>query len=260
MRFSLIALAGFAAALAYAPQAQAEDITLVADEWCPYNCAPGADKPGMAIEIAKAIFEPQGAVIAYRLVPWSRALEQVATGAMDGAVGASRQERADLAFPANDLGPLTNVIVTAKASGFAYAGIDSLKGRKLGLIQDYGYGEPIDSFMAANPGDIRAITGNDVTGQLLKLLLAGRVDAIVEGEAVIRYAAGAAGVRDQLALTPLRTDTDPDGNVNIGFSPNERGRALAQRFSDGLAALRANGELAKILARYDLEDWAPAGS
>lgn len=255
------ALLATALLLFAAVPAKADEIKLRADEWCPYNCSPGSDKPGFAIEIARAVFAPD--TISYETLPWSRALAAAAAGDIDGAVGASVNEAPTLVFPENTLGPLTNVVATTKASSFVYDGVGSLGGKSLAAVRDYEYGPPIDDYIAAHAGDrslVRLISGDDVTSQLVKMLIAGRADAIVEAETVLSFTAEEDGVLDQLVKTPLPADNDPDGDVNIGFTNNARGQALAKRFSDGLAALRASGELAKILARYGLTDWAAGQS
>ncbi len=52
----------------------AETITLAADVWCPFNCNPGGDPPGYMVEVAKAVFEPRGHTVTYRVLPWARAV------------------------------------------------------------------------------------------------------------------------------------------------------------------------------------------
>lgn len=49
--------------------AYADVITLVADEWCPYNCTPDTDHPGFMIEIAQYAFEHAGHTIVYTTIP-----------------------------------------------------------------------------------------------------------------------------------------------------------------------------------------------
>ena len=35
--------------------ARADEVVLLADAWCPYNCEPGSDTPGFMIEIAREL-------------------------------------------------------------------------------------------------------------------------------------------------------------------------------------------------------------
>lgn len=45
---------------------QADVVTLRADQWCPYNCVPGSDRPGYMIEIAREVFGRAGHQIDYQ--------------------------------------------------------------------------------------------------------------------------------------------------------------------------------------------------
>ena len=56
-----------AVALLVPMAANAETINIVSDEWCPYNCEPGSDRPGFGIEIAMeayAHYERRGVELA----------------------------------------------------------------------------------------------------------------------------------------------------------------------------------------------------
>ena len=44
----------------------AKTVVLVADEWCPYNCAPNSDKPGYVVEIAELVFAEAGHTVIYK--------------------------------------------------------------------------------------------------------------------------------------------------------------------------------------------------
>jgi polar amino acid transport system substrate-binding protein len=55
---------------------QAQTISIRADYWYPMNGDPNSDKPGYMIDLAKAIFEPQGIAVDYQLMPWSRAIQE----------------------------------------------------------------------------------------------------------------------------------------------------------------------------------------
>jgi ABC-type nitrate/sulfonate/bicarbonate transport system substrate-binding protein len=72
-----------AASLAGAAPAAAEVVTMAADVWCPYNCRPDTEHPGFAIEMARAILEPQGRKVEYIVIPWARTLEEVRAGKIE---------------------------------------------------------------------------------------------------------------------------------------------------------------------------------
>lgn len=47
----------------------AQSVTLVADVWCPYNCAPDSVEQGYLIDIATLVFSRLGKHIDYRVMP-----------------------------------------------------------------------------------------------------------------------------------------------------------------------------------------------
>ena len=71
----------------YSTTTNADEITLAADLWCPYNCQPKEENPGFLIEIAKYSLEKQGHTVKYHLVPWQRAIRMVRKGQYHGLVG-----------------------------------------------------------------------------------------------------------------------------------------------------------------------------
>jgi polar amino acid transport system substrate-binding protein len=87
-----------AAALAAAP-ARADVIRLRADLWCPYNCEPGADRPGYMVEIAREVFAAAGHEIEYRTLNWVRSLEEARHGTVDGVIAATAVEAAGFVLP-----------------------------------------------------------------------------------------------------------------------------------------------------------------
>ena len=100
---------GFLAALAavvllHGGTAAAGTVTLVADEWPPFNMAPGGPRQGYMVDIAREVFEPLGFTVEYRTMSWVRALDDVMAGVHDGVIGATRAEARSLVIPEECLG------------------------------------------------------------------------------------------------------------------------------------------------------------
>ena len=79
----------------------ADTIIIGADEWCPINCEPGSERPGFLVETARAVFEKAGHNLEYVKMPWSRTLDEVRKGRINGAIGAYFQDAPDFIFPEN---------------------------------------------------------------------------------------------------------------------------------------------------------------
>ncbi|MBF0137772.1 MAG: transporter substrate-binding domain-containing protein [Magnetococcus sp. DMHC-1] len=243
------------ALLLFVPQVQAEVITLRADAWCPYNCDPDSDKPGLIIDIARAVFTPLGHTINYQTMPWSRTLHEVRKGHVTGAVGAVPSEAPDLIYGKNPVAWMDTGFAFNKGLNFHYQGPQSLDPYKIATIKDYHYDEgEVDAYLqshAHNTQHIQANTGDHAGLANLKKLLAGRVELAIDSHAVLKYLIQQLHLSDKIDLATLGR---PNG-VYIGFSPADKNSAKwAETLSTGVETLRQKGELAAILARYGLTE------
>lgn len=230
--------------------ARAETLTLVADEWCPYNCKPGDEKPGFLIEIARRVFEPAGFRVDYKIVPWARAIRDTRAGRYSAIVGAVRSEAPDFVYPEG-----TSVVAATQSyvkagSPWRYAGEASLANVTLGVILDYAYGEATDAYLARHRDDaarVQVSTGEDAREKNVAKLLQGRVSVLLEDAAVMRYFLDRTGRSE--AVVPAGALESIE--VFIAFGPaEEHAVEHARMLSAGMHRLRASGELAAILARY----------
>jgi polar amino acid transport system substrate-binding protein len=236
-------------------------LTVKADSWFPFNDDPASAKPGYVVELLRLIFEPQGIKIDYKLTPWNRSLAEVENGQADCVIGALKTDAPNFVFPLDSAGITKNVFFTNKDKKWKYTGIDSLSEIKLGVIADYSYSDALDAYIKKYKGDakkITVLTGDTALDQGIRMLEKGRVDAIVEDESVCASKLGL------MKLDPAHfPQVGFDGKaemIYVAFSPHESKKATsaqhAARWDDGIKKLRASGELAKLLTKYGLKDWA----
>lgn len=241
--------------LVLAGGAQAATISIVADEWCPYNCAPGSEKPGYMIEIAQKVLGEAGHTIDYRNMPWSRAIEEARRGKFDAIVGAARGDATDFVFPAARLGVSANVLMVKAGNPWRYTDMASLEAVSLGTIRDYSYGDELDAYVGAHEKDpkrVQVASGDTALETNFKKLEAGRIDVLVEDRNVVEYHLAGSG---QSAAFGAAGDLGED-DLFIAFSPaNPNASEYAKLLGEGVQKLRASGELAAILAKYGLKDW-----
>ena len=232
----------------------AADVSIRADSWPPFNGEAGSDRLGYGIELYQAILEADGDTLNYQNMPWTRAIDQARKGAHDGIIGAVISDAEDFVFPKESIGSLNNAFYVKNGHQWKFKDISSLKDIKLGVIDGYSYGEELDTYIAAGKG-IFVAKGDEALERLVKMVKAGRVDAIIEDQTVLAaflQETGHAGT-----LTDAGKAGEPD-NLYIAFGPNSpNAKKLADQFDAGMKKIRANGELAKILAKYGLTDWAP---
>jgi polar amino acid transport system substrate-binding protein len=251
----MVRLVAFAcSALLSCLPARADTISLSADEWFPYNGTPGAAREGYVVDVARAIAARNGDEVAYRAFDWETALARVRSGTDDCAIAATAADGAGLALSPEPVGRSVSAFFVRSDNTWRFGGTASLADIRLATIAGYAYGRELDAWIAsAPPGRIvRVSNSRRALRQAFGLLLTDQADALVDDELVVRALADQMGIRGRIVAAgraPGALD------LHMACSPNARGRRLAQRFGDGVQALRDSGELARILARYELADW-----
>lgn len=239
--------------------AQAEEITLAADVWCPYNCAPGSERPGYMVEIATQAFQSAGHKLTYKTIPWARALADVEAGKLTGVFGASPVEAPGLVYPKLPLAQSRNVLLVRAGDSFTWTSVKSLEPYALGIILDYTYGTILDPYIKANlknTNRIQVMGGDEPLKGNLRKLLAGRIAVTVDDAAVMAYEIADQKLTDSVRMVDISDAANP---LYIGFSPKlPQAPAYAKLLDETVAKLRASGDLEKILARYGLRDWEGA--
>lgn len=232
-------------------------LTLRADNWCPYNCAPQDPQQGYVIDIVRAVFEPKGYMVDYALEPWSRALEDVRAGVFDGAVAASADDGQGLLLGPAVVGVNNNALAVRKGEGFVWKDVSVFKGKKLGAALGYDYNPTLNAYIDAHKNDkfaLDLISGDAIGERHLQKLLAGRVDIVVDNRHVLNAVLKKEQWESKVDLIPL-PDNEP---LYVGFTKAKpEGKILAAQLAEGLDALRKSGKLKEILDKYGVPDWAP---
>lgn len=237
-------------------QVAGETITLVADEWPPFNSTPGSPKEGFLIDVAKAVFKNHGIEVSYQLLPWKRAIELSRTGDFNGIIGASKTDAPDFIFPAEALACNTLAFYTRKGATWKFKVRSDIEKVSLGVIAGYDYRKWLIDYIEKNKDDfqkVQIMTGDQPLSRNIMKLLDSRIDAIVGSDEVIRAVAGKMGVTDRLSLAGYGFETS---DIYIAFSPNHPdSKRYAEMLSIGIIDLRKRGRLKAILSKYGLQDW-----
>ena len=225
-------------------------LTVAADEWFPVNGQPTADKPGFAIEILRAIFEPLGIHVNYRLSGWSRSLEMARIGQVDCVIGAYHADAPALLFPRTPVAMDDLAFYVAAGTQWHYDGPASLEQVTLGAIADYSYGETLDDYLRKHAGEdrIQMIHGLRPLERNIGKLLSGRVDVQLESPLVMEAMIGQQGLQEKVREAGRIGLSEP---VFLACAPDKSTSPEYLRlFDEGMERLRASGELARIMDRY----------
>ncbi len=232
---------------------QADEITIVADLWEPYNGQPNSDKPGYGIEISRRIFEAAGHSVKYSLMPWKRALVATQRGQFNAVIGAYKEDAPGFVFPEEKFGVSRIGFFTTSNSQWRYDGPSSLLPLKVGLINAYSYGSELDTFFKKNKQITRYAHGIDPLANNIEALLQGKLDILCEDPNVFYRKSTEMKLRADIIMVGEHSQTF---DIYVAFSPSHpKSKHYAELFSTGIKNLKRSGELQKILAKYDIEYW-----
>jgi polar amino acid transport system substrate-binding protein len=207
---------------------------------------------GVGIDLAKRVFEPKGIRIDYKTMEWDAALKETREGKHDAVVGAFVTDAPDFVYPKEPVGAIFSVVYVKKGDPWRFAGVGSLAGRKVGVIEAYTYGEPFDAYLAGNKS-VTWVKGDDALNILVKKLLDGSIDTLIEDRAVFQLRSRQLYVADKFAEAGHGPKEMP---IYLTFSPKKADSArYAKLFTEGVAELRKSGELKAILHKYGMKDW-----
>jgi polar amino acid transport system substrate-binding protein len=249
--FTFLCISLYLTGFGYA-QAPKPVLTIAADEWCPINCKAGAERPGVGIDLAKRVFEPAGYEIKYVVMPWSQALKEVRAGKVDAVIGAAHADDPHLIFPDSSIYPMGDDFFVVKGNPWRYQGIHTLKGKRIGIIQDYGYSKEIKRFIADNQtlvGVLQAAKSSEPAQENLEKLLSGKIDVMIEARPIMEYTLYTMHKQEKVVWAGGM----PQEGVYLAFSPvlaQSKERALL--YDATIRALRNAQKLDEIYKPYGL--------
>jgi polar amino acid transport system substrate-binding protein len=247
----------FAVLCAASGALHADTISIRADEWLPYNGPTTKKPPGYMIELAEKIAAANGHTIAYATMPWEDAVAAVRRGAHDCVVGALKSDAEDFSFPAESWGQSQSAFYTLDDTRWRYSGVDSLANLRLAVIEGYSYSDEIDAYVEANKGDPAKIVMVSSAGRAqmnaMSRLVSKKADVFIEDINVAKQTISRLNLGGRVVMADIATESD---TLYIACTPADpRGKKYADMFSTGIAKLRASGELATVLDKYNLSDW-----
>ncbi len=227
--------------------AETKIVNSASDPWPPF-VDPDHPKLGIAIEIVSEAYKTQGYELKHKIIPWVRAEDGVKNGTIDILPNTWKTDKRLKYLKYSTLYAFNEVkFIKRKGDPFEYNGIDSLAGKKVGIMLGYGYGE---EFMNATSFKREALSDFMLT---IKKLVKKRIDLAIE---------------DQIVGSNKIMKKDPELLKQIEFTKNflssnglhvtsglknPRHEELINAFDKGLEELKASGALDKIFQSYGLK-------
>ena len=233
----------------------ADQITLAADRWYPYNGEPGDTPPGYMIEIARIALEKKGHIVSYKIMPWERALSRTREGSDTCLIGPSKDDAEGFIFPDIHQGVFEELVYKLHDDPWEYSGPQSFEGKRLGVIQGYIYADDITVFLADREKSklVHRSTGKYALEQNLLALKEGKLDLVLGSRQVVNYRLKKQQWQAEIVEG---NQTSVPVKLYIACSPAipQSGEYVAL-ISATTKKLRQSGELDIILKKYGMTDW-----
>lgn len=231
---------------------QAQVISIRADFWYPMNGDPNSDSPGYMIDLAKAIFEPQGIAVDYQLMPWSRAIQETRVGKSDCVVGAYKSDQRDFIFAKAHWGIDQTLFYKLKADKWVYKGkVDALNDRKVGVISGYSYGSELDEVFTQIK--VQRAKGDQAVETNIKKLITGRIDTMIESHYVMNSKLLELALTDKVVSAGDTLQGEP---MYLACTPNSaRSKKWIDMVDQAIPELKKSGRFKRILQKYNIESW-----
>jgi polar amino acid transport system substrate-binding protein len=246
--------------VASAPLSAAVILSIRADEWSPINRDPTQADLGVMIELAKALAEPAGYTVEYKIMDWEKSLQSAGKGETGCVVGANASEaaKAGLITPKLPWARVAYVVFAKPGKLTAVNKVTDLSRYKIGVsYAGENYDDDTNNYVKANLGNPSRIYLSTAKNRKLRDLITravvGQIDGFIEGDWVgmdmLRRAhmdgkfikAAALSAPDDLFIACSKAKADTPSIIKI--------------FDDGFPKMRKDGRFAAILAKYGLTDW-----
>jgi polar amino acid transport system substrate-binding protein len=236
-------------------KAEKTNVTLVSDPWCPFACEAGAKQEGLIVDLTKLILEEAGYSVSYKNLNWARAVSDTRKGKIEMLAGCAKVDAPDFIFPGEPFAKTEYIYIKNSKSDFVYTEGASLKGRKIGVINSYTYDDLTNSEVEKKNPAYVVVSGEQGLEQLINMLNAGRVDAIVESDLVWEQAIASSKLdRTKYAVAGKNKQTPQE--LFACLSPkNPNSKKIAEILETGMKDMRKSGKLKKLLDKYGAKDW-----
>ena len=203
-------------------------------------------KNGYLVAITKEAFKRVGYDVDVTYMPWNRALVNVMEGRNEALLAAYyTDERAGKMLYSHSIGQTEIVLFRRLETTIKYSSLQDLKSYRIGMIRGAVISKEFD---AANYLGKIDLTSPDL---MIKMLLAGRIDLLVEQRKVIQTYLKNQFPKDAKLLTAL----DPPLQISkyfCAFSKKiPRHAKVVRDFNQGLLLIKKDGTFQKIIDEYD---------
>ncbi len=224
----------------------AQTLIFNTQEFAPFTYTRGDAAAGPAVDVIKAVCLEAGITHSIRLLPWTRAQEEVKSGKANALflIGWNKERAETFYFSPPILDTEYGVFVNAD-SGLKYSSPGQLAGLTVGVYGPSNTATSLEEYKKKVPSIVIDMTPDDESA--FKKLELKRVNAVYSNRDV-----GAALI-EKLKLKNVKySGVDKPLKYYIGFSKEFTKKAVFDDFVEAYKKLHAQGKIKKILDSYRL--------
>lgn len=234
---------GFACLFSLNAFAQEKTVVITTLDYMPYISEKNPDD-GVGSLILRKAFAAKGYTVKFEFYPWARAKAQAAKPGYAGYWPAYPSDIEPGFIPSDNTVTARVVLVELPGANNAIKSLAELKGKKLGIVREYSYGDDIDK-MVLNK-EIIADESSDEKSMILKLIGGRHPLAITDLLFTSYLYATDADLRLDKNRISVVKDFKIDFDNIIYFQDTPEGRKYRDDFNEGMKSIDRN----KIIEEY----------
>lgn len=222
------------------------------DIWEPYQFI-DIDRAvkGLDVEIINLVAEEMGCTLEYKQATWVELISQLKKGEVDLVLGASKTaDREQFALFSDAYREEEFVLYIRNDEEHKYREADIQEfmaaKRKLGIVEEYYYGEAVDVLMESAESSnlfINAMMTEINIARLLDMDIDGFLEDSFVGASLIRRK----GLERYIAPHQISIKT---GSIYAMFSQKSVKPEMVSRFNEALSSIKQSGKFDKVINRY----------
>ena len=197
-----------------------------------------SDGTGLYFDILRAVYEPAGIEMQFRIVPWKRALYMVESHSADALPGAYYLADRHVRFPRYPIGSEVMGVVCPKGRPEKWDGQQSLAGKTIAWMRGYNYHKFLDVEVVAHE--------IDHLDQGWKLVDAGRVDFYMENVNILNNAIQ----RMKIDMGSYDLHIVLENPLFVRFADSVRAEKLIGLYDERMAQLVAAGDIKRLFEKW----------
>ena len=222
-------------------------VHLTSLDWPPY-ASKSLPQQGASVAVASAAFKAMGYKLVVEFLPWSRAVNEAKspTSQYMGYFPEYYSQEVAKEFTYSQpmgSGPLGFVEQAGKA--ITWNALSDLKGKRIGVVQDYVNTTEFDSLVASGGLKVSAVVSDSKN---LRKIINNRLDVAVIDKNVMTYLfKHDKSLKGEESKAHFQEKLLEDKELFICFKKNKMGQQMADIYNQGLTKIDVNGIMKKFL-------------